>query len=81
VLTLPLSNAVSRRYEAEADWIALRTTKDPAAFIGLERAFVRSGLTDPTPPSLYSFWLATHPDPMRRIAMALAFSDRSRGGS
>jgi STE24 endopeptidase len=81
VLTLPLSNLVSRRYEAEADWIALRTTQDPAAFIGLERAFVRSGLTDPTPPALYSFWFATHPDPMRRIAMALAFSDRSRGGS
>jgi STE24 endopeptidase len=81
VLTLPLSNVVSRRYEAEADWIALRTTEDPAAFIGLERAFVRSGLTDPTPPALYSFWFATHPSPLERIAMAKAFSARSRGGS
>jgi STE24 endopeptidase len=81
VLTLPLSNVVSRRYEAEADWISLRTTKDPAAFIGLEQAFVRSGLTDPMPPSLYSFWFATHPSPLERIAMAKDFSDRSRGGS
>jgi STE24 endopeptidase len=81
VLTLPLSNAVSRRYEAEADWIALRTTADPAAFIGVEQEFVRSGLTDPTPPSLYSFWFATHPSPLRRIAMANAFSARSREGS
>jgi STE24 endopeptidase len=81
VLTLPLSNTVSRRYEAEADWIALRTTQDPAAFIGVEQAFVRSGLTDPTPPSLYSFWFATHPSPLRRIGMAKAFTDRSRAGS
>jgi STE24 endopeptidase len=86
VLTLPLSNAVSRRYEAEADWIALRTTKDPGAFIGVEQEFVRSGLTDPTPPSLYSSWFATHPSPMRRIAMAEAYesrlvSARSRAGS
>jgi STE24 endopeptidase len=81
VLTLPLSNAVSQRYEAEADWIALRTTEDPAAFIGVEQEFVRSGLTDPTPPSLYSFWFATHPSPLERIAMAEAFNARSRGGS
>jgi STE24 endopeptidase len=86
VLTLPLSNAVSRRYEAEADWIALRTTEDPGAFIGVEQEFVRSGLTDPTPPSLYSSWFATHPSPMRRIAMAEAYesrlvSARSRAGS
>jgi Zn-dependent protease with chaperone function len=81
VLTLPLSNVVSRRYEAEADWIALRTTEDPAAFIGVEQEFVRSGLTDPTPPSLYSFWFATHPSPLERIAMAEAFNARPRGGS
>jgi STE24 endopeptidase len=81
MLTLPLSNVVSRRYEAEADWIALRTTENPAAFIGVQQAFVRSGLTDPTPPALYSFWFATHPSPLERIALAKAFSDRSREGS
>ena len=81
LLTLPISNAVSRRYEAEADWIALRTTQNPAAFIGVEQEFVRSGLTDPTPPPLYSFWFATHPSPLRRIEMAESFSDRSRAGS
>ena len=86
VLTLPLSNAVSRRYEAEADWIALRTTNDPAAFVGLERSFVRSGLIDPRPPEWYSFAIATHASPMDRIAMARAYesrlvSARPRGGS
>jgi STE24 endopeptidase len=83
VLTLPLSNAVSRRYEAEADWIALRATDDPNAFIGLERNLVVSGLVDPDPPGWYSFWVGTHPTPLRRIAMAEAFrrADPSPGGS
>jgi STE24 endopeptidase len=81
VLTLPLSNAVSRRYEAEADWIALRTTDDPASFVQLERKLVLSGLGDPSPPGWSSFVFATHPSPMKRIAMAEAFRYRSRAGS
>jgi STE24 endopeptidase len=81
VLTLPLSNAVSRRFEAEADWIALRTTDDPASFVQLERKLVLSGLIDPAPPSGFSFTFATHPSPIKRIAMAQAFRYRSRAGS
>jgi STE24 endopeptidase len=82
VLLLPLSNGVSRRYEAEADWIALETTNDPAAFVSLERKFVLSGLIDPDPPGWFSFWAATHPCPMKRIGMAQAFrAYRSRAGS
>ena len=82
VLTLPLSNAVSRRYEAEADWIALETTRDPASFVELERKLVLSGLIDPDPPGWLSFWTATHPSAMQRIAMAQAFrAARSRAGS
>jgi STE24 endopeptidase len=81
VLTLPLSNAVSRRYEAEADWIALRSTNDPRSFVAVERKLVLSGLIDPDPPGWLSFWTGTHPSAMRRIAMAEAFSARSRAGS
>ena len=29
LLTQPLANAASRRYEAEADWLALEATRDP----------------------------------------------------
>jgi STE24 endopeptidase len=75
VVTLPLSNVVSRRYEAEADWIALRTTDDPASFVQLERKLVLSGLGDPTPPGWFSFPFATHPSAMKRIAMAEAFRE------
>jgi STE24 endopeptidase len=81
VMTMPFANAVSRRFEAEADWIALRSTGDPRSFVSLEQKLVRSGLVDPDPPSWSSVWFGTHPPPMRRIAMAEEFSRLSRGGS
>jgi STE24 endopeptidase len=83
--TLPLQNAVSRRYEAEADWIALRATDAPEDFFDLERRFVSTSLSDPDPPDVLTVWFGTHPPPLERIAMARAYerspSARSRGGS
>ena len=70
LLTQPLQNAVSRRYEAEADWLGIQATHDPAAFVGLERRFVTTSLADPDPPPWVTIWLGTHPTPMERIAMA-----------
>ncbi len=70
LVTQPLANAVSRRYEAEADWIALRTTEDPDSAVSLEQRFVTTSLSDPEPPAWVKFWLGTHPTPMERIAMA-----------
>jgi STE24 endopeptidase len=70
LVTQPLSNAVSRRYEAEADWIALRTTEDPDSAVSLEQRFVTTSLSDPDPPAWVTFWLGTHPTPLERIAMA-----------
>jgi STE24 endopeptidase len=80
----PLTNAVSRRYEAEADWIALEATRDPASAVSLEQRFVTTSLSDPDPPAWVTFWLGTHPTPMERIAMAEAFRRRptaAPGGS
>jgi len=80
--TLPLQNAVSRRYEAEADWLALEATHDPSADIGLERRFVRTSLSQPDPPGWVTFWFGTHPTPAERIGMARAFETlTARGGS
>ena len=73
-LTLPLQNAVSRRYEAEADWLALEATRDPAAAIELDRRLVLTNLGDPDPPRWLTFWLGTHPPPVERIAMAKAWA-------
>ena len=75
--TSPLYNAISRRYEAEADWVALRATRDPAAARGLFQRFSRVGLADPTPPTWSYVFLGTHPTLMERIAMAEAFARRS----
>jgi len=78
LLTAPIENAVSRRYEAEADWRALNATRDPAADASLFQAFGRSSLEDPTPPLLDYLWLENHPTLAQRIAMAQAWKARSR---
>jgi STE24 endopeptidase len=78
--TLPLQNAVSRRYEAEADWLALEATRDPAGAVALDRRLVRTNLADPDPPALLTFWLGTHPPLMKRIAMAEEWRRRSFAG-
>jgi STE24 endopeptidase len=76
--TLPLQNAVSRRYEAEADWLALEATRDPASAIALDRRLVLTSLGDPDPPGWVKLWLGTHPPAIERIAMAEVFRALSR---
>jgi len=78
--TLPLQNAVSRRYEAEADWLALTATRDPEAAIGLERGFVVTAISDPDPPAWVRILLGTHPTALQRIAMADAYARRASEG-
>ncbi len=80
--TLPAQNAISRRYEAEADWLALEATRDAASDVGLQRRFVLTGLGDPDPPGWSRILLGSHPTALERIGMAEAFETLSaRGGS
>ena len=79
--TLPVQNALSRRYEAEADWIALVATKDPASVAALERRFAVTSLADPDPPGWARVLLSTHPPTLDRIAMARAFAARTDGST
>jgi STE24 endopeptidase len=82
LLAQPFANLVSRRYEAEADWLALEATKDPAASVALERRFVLTSLGDPDPPAWVKYSLGTHPTPLERIGMALDFrTQAARAGS
>ncbi len=74
--TLPLQNAVSRRYEAEADWLALEATRDTSSAIALDRRLVLASLGDPDPPAWAKFLLSTHPPAIERIAMAEEFGRR-----
>ena len=48
----PAQSWISRRMEAEADWKALQTTRDPAAARGLFVGFGKTSLGDPDPPGL-----------------------------
>jgi STE24 endopeptidase len=79
LLALPLENAISRHREAEADWMALRTTHDPAAATALFRRFVPSTLDEPNPSTFEYLVLENHPTIMQRIAMAQAWRAYSKG--
>jgi STE24 endopeptidase len=82
---LPFANAVSRRYEAEADWLALRATADPDAARSVFRRFAEENLAQPRPPEWARVVLSTHPPLVERIAMAESFpvspASRSPAGS
>jgi STE24 endopeptidase len=76
LLTTPIQNAVSRRYEAEADWRALNATRDPAAARGLFEQFADTSLEEPNPPTWDYVMLENHPTLMQRIAMTRAWAER-----
>jgi Zn-dependent protease with chaperone function len=78
LISLPFVNAISRRYEAEADWGALRTTHDPTAARTLFAKFTRTSLQEPDPPFWDYVLLENHPTIGQRIQMANAFAARSR---
>ena len=75
---LPAQNVVSRRLESEADWAALRATRDPSAAKGLFRGFTRETLQQPDPPTWSYVLLGSHPSVIQRIAMAEEW-ERRRG--
>lgn len=77
LVTAPLQNAASRRYEAEADWRALNATHDPASARQLFRSFERTSLEQPSPPLLDYLWLEDHPTLMQRIAMVERWRQRN----
>jgi STE24 endopeptidase len=69
----PLESAVSRRYEAEADWVALNATRDPGAARGLFERFATTSLEDPAPPWWAHVLLDDHPTVLARIEQAAAW--------
>jgi STE24 endopeptidase len=79
LVTLPLWNAASRREEAEADWVALRATRDLAAARSAFQRLARASLGDPQPPGWTLPIAGTHPTIMQRIEMTVAY-ERRRGG-
>lgn len=70
-LSSPLSSGLSRGMEAEADWISLELTEDPATFIAVAERLSRTNLSPITPPGWIVRWLYSHPPVLDRIGMAL----------
>jgi STE24 endopeptidase len=80
---LPATNAITRRYEREADWLSLHATDDPRAFESLTIKLAEAALSDPEPPRWARVVLGTHPTPIERIELArtLRRAEGPRAGS
>jgi Zn-dependent protease with chaperone function len=76
-LALPAQNVITRHMEAEADWVALETTRDPESATGLFRRFTIAALADPDPPTWSYVLVESHPTIVQRIAMAEAWQRRA----
>jgi STE24 endopeptidase len=76
LLAAPIQNVITRHQEAEADWLALQTTRDPAAARGLFRQFVPTTYDAPSPGVLDYVLREDHPTIMQRIAMTVAWRRR-----
>jgi STE24 endopeptidase len=60
----------SRHIEARADRHALDLTRDPDAFIAVQRRLGTANLSDPDPPAVWQWFYGTHPTTPQRIAFA-----------
>jgi STE24 endopeptidase len=76
VATIPLQNVVSRHVEAEADWIALETTRDPSAATNAFHELATASRTQPRPPGWSYVLFDNHPTVMQRLEMVRAWEDR-----
>jgi STE24 endopeptidase len=89
LVVLPFANAISRRYEREADWVALERTRDPDAAASLFRDLAVTNALQPDPPRWAYVLFADHPSTKQRIELAKSFGltgptsrtgPQSRGG-
>jgi STE24 endopeptidase len=76
LVALPLQGSISRRMEAEADWKALSSTRDPSGARELFVGFSETGLSDPGPPAWQQWLFGSHPTLADRVAMAQAWAER-----
>jgi len=72
LVTMPLSNALSRMYEREADRYALDATRDRDAFISSMEKLADLNLADRDPNPVTEFMFYSHPSIKKRIALARA---------
>jgi STE24 endopeptidase len=69
-LTSPLTSALSRKFEFEADRFAIETTMNFSAFKSSMEKLAEQNLADDEPGRLVEFWFRSHPSIKRRIEAA-----------
>ncbi|CAN5663630.1 M48 family metallopeptidase [soil metagenome] len=77
LISLPVENAVSRRFEARADEWAIELTHDPSTATRALRRLALTNLADLRPPSLAVALLYTHPSIPDRIRAVNAAANRA----
>jgi STE24 endopeptidase len=75
LVSLPVSNGLSRKLEAEADRFALDLTRDPHAFVLAMRKLASQNLAETLPPRWAELLLYSHPPIERRIGAAQAWCE------
>ncbi|NOY78066.1 MAG: M48 family metallopeptidase [Calditrichaeota bacterium] len=70
LIVMPVQNAVSRRFEVQADTFALDLTQKPADFISAMDKLSRLNLSDKEPHPVVEFLFYSHPSIKKRIALA-----------
>jgi len=70
LMTSPLSNALSRKYEFEADRYAIDRTGNAPAFMSTMRKLAEMNLSDTAPHPLVEFLFYSHPSIEKRIRAA-----------
>jgi STE24 endopeptidase len=69
LLSSPVNNGLSRLIETRADVASLEATRDPSAFIAMQRELDLHSLSD-NPVRWSQFWFGSHPTTLERIAIA-----------
>jgi len=73
LITSPISNIQSRKYEWEADTFALEIIKDKNSFISAMEKLADQNLADKTPNKIVEFLFHSHPSIEKRIEFAKNF--------
>ncbi len=73
LITSPIGNIISRKYEWEADTFALKTTGDSNSFISAMEKLAVSNLADRSPNKVLEFLFHSHPSIEKRIQFAKNF--------
>jgi STE24 endopeptidase len=70
LVATPVQNLVSRHIEARADVHALDLSRNPEAFLSMQRRLAATNLADPDPPAALQWFFGSHPTTRQRVGLA-----------